>query len=344
MTVPPLECCVGRRSSYSLSTNLSHQLKIKTASDPDTSVPKIQQLESMINSYLRDVGIDLKENSLLISAPKSTVTLFTQTHNSSRRSQRLLLKIHNIPLERNPKLLGTIMDPSLSFHFAWQFVTSVTVPPLEGCVGRRSSYSLSTYFSQQLKINTAADPDISIHKIQQLESMINSYQRDVGIDLKENSLLISAPISTVILFTWKHNSSRRFQRFTLEDAQLLLERCPKILGTIMDPSLSFHKYCNYVTYRIDKRNNILNALAGLSLGQDKEPLLLTYNALGKSIASYDAPIRSTNASNSSFKKIQTAQNAALKTATGGPYTESQGQIRHVLCAAPCELSGGGPRL
>ena len=34
--------------------------------------PKIPQLESMINSYLRDVGIYLKDNSLLISAPKST--------------------------------------------------------------------------------------------------------------------------------------------------------------------------------------------------------------------------------------------------------------------------------
>ena len=40
--------------------------------------PKIPQLESLINSYLRDVSIYLKDNSLLISAPKSTVTLFTR--------------------------------------------------------------------------------------------------------------------------------------------------------------------------------------------------------------------------------------------------------------------------
>ena len=33
---------------------------------------------------------------------------------------------------------------------------------------------------------------------------------------------------------------------------------------------------------------------------------MTYNALGKSIASYAAPVQSTNASDSSFKKIQTA--------------------------------------
>ena len=55
---------------------------------------------------------------------------------------------------------------------------------------------------------------------------------------------------------------------------------------------------------------------GIQQQQDKETLLLTYNALGKSIASYAAPVWSINASDSSFKKIQTAQNAALWTATG----------------------------
>ena len=51
------------------------------------------------------------------------------------------------------------------------------------------------------------------------------------------------------------------------------------------------------------------------MGTDKETLLMTYNALGKSIANYAAPVWSTNASDLSFKKIQTAQNAALRTAT-----------------------------
>ena len=52
------------------------------------SGPKIPQLESMINSYLRDVGMYLKENSLLISALKSTGMLFTPD------KQILLLKTH----------------------------------------------------------------------------------------------------------------------------------------------------------------------------------------------------------------------------------------------------------
>ena len=63
----------------------------------------------------------------------------------------------------------------------------------------------------------------------------------------------------------------------------------------MDPSLSFHKHFNYVSDRIDKRNNMLKALAGSSWRQEKETLLRTYNALGKSIASYAAPVWSTNA-------------------------------------------------
>ena len=40
------------------------------------------------------------------------------------------------------------------------------------------------------------------------------------------------------------------------------------------------------------------------------------NLLGTSIACYAAPLWSTNASDSSFKKIQTAQNAVLRAATG----------------------------
>ena len=52
------------------------------------------------------------------------------------------------------------------------------------------------------------------------------------------------------------------------------------------------------------------------MGTGKETLLMTYNALGKSIANDETPVWSTNASDSSFKKIQTVQNAALRTANG----------------------------
>ena len=89
-------------------------------------------------------------------------------------------------------------------------------------------------------------------KTPQLDSLINSYLRDVGIYLKENSLLISAPKSTVTLFTQDTHQFQTHPNITLEDTQLPLECSSKILGVIMDPSLSFHKHCNYVTNRITR--------------------------------------------------------------------------------------------
>ena len=185
-------------------------------------------------------------------------------------------------------------------------------------------------------------------KIPQLESMINNYLRYVTIYLKDNSHLISAPKSTVTLFTPDKHQFQMHPDITFEDTHLPLERSPKILGVILDPSISFYKHCNYVSDRIDKRNSMLNALAGSSWGQDKETLLMTCNALGKSIANYAAPVWSTNASDSSFKKIQTAQNAALRMATGANNMASidhlhQESFRYAFCAVPCKLSGGGPR-
>ena len=120
-------------------------------------------------------------------------------------------------------------------------------------------------------------------KIPQLKSMINSYLRDIGIYLKESPLLISALNLIVTLFIPGIYQFHMHPKNTLEVTQLPLERCPKILGVIMDASLSFHKHCNYETYRIDKRNNMLKELAGSSWGQAKETLLLSYNVCTKRI-------------------------------------------------------------
>ena len=105
-------------------------------------------------------------------------------------------------------------------------------------------------------------------KITLLESMINGYLREVGIYLRENSLLISAPKSTVTLFTPDKHQFQTHPDITLEDTHIPLERSRKILGVIYDPS--FHMHCTYVSDRIDKRNNMLKALAGSSWGQEEE--------------------------------------------------------------------------
>ena len=92
---------------------------------------------------------------------------------------------------------------------------------------------------------------ISGPKIPQLESVINSYLIDVVIYPKENS-------------TPDTHQFHTYPDITLEDTQLPLKRSPKILGVIIDQSLSFHKHYNYVTDMIDKRNNMSKALVGTS--------------------------------------------------------------------------------
>ena len=56
--------------------------------------------------------------------------------------------------------------------------------------------------------------------------------------------------------------------------------------------------------RVSKRNNVLKALAGTNWGQQRETLLMTYKALGRSITNYAEPVWSTNASESNIGKIQ----------------------------------------
>ena len=84
----------------------------------------------------------------------------------------------------------------------------------------------------------------------------------------------------------------------------------------MDTFFSFNTHCVQVANRVSKINNGMKALAGTNWGQQKETLLLTYKALGRSIANYAAPVWSTNASDTSLGKIQRTQNEALRIISG----------------------------
>ena len=105
-----------------------------------------------------------------------------------------------------------------------------------------------------------------------LEQQINSYLEEMSTFLKVNSLLISAPKSTVTLFTPDPFQARFHPKIALADAMLPLERTPKILGVLLDTSFAFHHHCEYVANRVSKRNNILKALGGTSWGQrERDP-------------------------------------------------------------------------
>ena len=141
-------------------------------------------------------------------------------------------------------------------------------------------------------------------KIPDLEDSINSYLEEIIAYLKDNSLLISAPKSTVTLFSPDPHQAKTHPRILIEDSQLPLVQCPKILGVYLDTSLSFNKHSGYVAERVSNRNNILKALAGTSWGQQKDTLLMTYKAVGRSIINYAAPVWSTNLRDTNYRSIQ----------------------------------------
>ena len=116
-------------------------------------------------------------------------------------------------------------------------------------------------------------------KIPDQEYSVNSYLEEIIAYLKDNSL-ISAPKSTVMLFSPDPHQAKTHPIILIEDSQLPLAQCPKILGVYLDTSLSFNKHSGYVVERVSSRNNILKALAGTSWGQQKETLLMTYKAVG----------------------------------------------------------------
>ena len=68
--------------------------------------------------------------------------------------------------------------------------------------------------------------------------------------------------------------------------------------------------------RVSSSNNILKSLAGTSWGQQKETLLTTYKAIGRSIINYAAPVWSTNVRDTNYRNIQYTQNEDLRIATG----------------------------
>ena len=152
--------------------------------------------------------------------------------------------------------------------------------------------------------------------IPDLEVSLNNYLEELTTYLKDNSLLISAPKSSVTLLTRTHTKPRPILIYSLRIHASRWLNAQRYWGVYLDPSLSFNKHSQYVAERVSGRNNILKALAGTSWGQQKETLLMTYKAVGRSIINYAAPVWSPNLHDTNYRKIQYTQNEALRIATG----------------------------
>ena len=101
----------------------------------------------------------------------------------------------------------------------------------------------------------------------------------------------------------------------LSDQVLLSEKKPKVLGVTLDTHLTFTQHCNNIAVKVQQRNNVLKALTGCTWGCDKETLLTTYQAIGRSILSYCCPVWTPSHMDTNWSQLQRAQNSALRIIT-----------------------------
>ena len=88
---------------------------------------------------------------------------------------------------------------------------------------------------------------------------INGYLTEMLCFLRDNSLLISEPKSTVTMFTPDPMQANTHPKIKISDAELPIVRNPKLLGVYLDTYFSFNAHCVQVANRVSKRNNVLKA-------------------------------------------------------------------------------------
>ena len=149
-----------------------------------------------------------------------------------------------------------------------------------------------------------------------LEVGLNNYLEEITAYPKDNSLLISTPKSSVTLLTPDTHQAKTHLSILIKDSRLPLVKCPIILGGLHGPLFIIQQAQTVCSRESIRKENILKALAGTSWGQQKETLLMTYNAVGRSIINYAAPVWSSNLHDTNYIKIKYTQNGALGNATG----------------------------
>ena len=101
----------------------------------------------------------------------------------------------------------------------------------------------------------------------------------------------------------------------LADQVLPLEKKPRVLVVMLDTQLTFTQHCNNIVLKVQQCNNVLKALVGSTWDCDKETLLATYQAIGRSILSYCCPVWTQSLMDTNWSRLQRTQNLVLTVAT-----------------------------
>ena len=75
----------------------------------------------------------------------------------------------------------------------------------------------------------------------------------------------------------------------------------RILSVTHDTMYTFAAHCRNQAVKVRDRNNILKLLTGTTWGQQKETIIFTYQAIGRSVINYAVPVWAPVINESSWK-------------------------------------------
>ena len=153
-------------------------------------------------------------------------------------------------------------------------------------------------------------------QIEPLVTELNSYLSILNNWFKSRNLFISPSKSSATLFTTSSNEVSTTLEIRIDGQEVPTVKKPKILGITFDNLLSFRQHAQDLKSKLHTKNNVLKALSGSNWGKEKEVMVTTYKAISQSVLNYCCPVWTPSLSETSWKGLQTAQNAALRVATG----------------------------
>ena len=185
---------------------------------------------------------------------------------------------------------------------------------------QRSSFSIWPTFQHRLRTSGWSSTPMTLPSTHQDLWWPNQWPQHISVasaqlhqQQKTDSNTAKSPVT---LFTPDTHEHHLHPQVKLADQVLPFKKKPKVLGVTLDTHLTFTQHCNNIAVKVQQRNNVLKVLDGSTWGCDKETLLTTYQAIGRSTLSYCCPVLTPSLRDTNWSRLQRAQHSALRIAIG----------------------------
>ena len=132
---------------------------------------------------------------------------------------------------------------------------------------------------------------------------------------KKKKMLLSEK-SVVTFFSSSSGDARWKPDITMGGNTLKFDPCPKLLGLVINRTLSFQQHVDKVVDKVRKRCNLLACLGTSNWGWRKKPLGRVFLATQQSIMDFNASAWQPCLSKTQMDRLNRAQNQALRRVTG----------------------------